>query len=114
MHEMAITQALLDMAVSKAQESGAQTIKQINLVVGDMSSVLDESVQFYFDFLSKGSIAEGARLIFKRLRIKARCRKCGTEFNPGGELWKCPQCEDQGIEIIAGSEFYMESIEVES
>ena len=65
MHEMGITQALLDMSVSKAQEAGASSVKQINLVIGDMSSVLDDSVQFYFDFLSKGSIAEGARLSFQ-------------------------------------------------
>jgi hydrogenase nickel incorporation protein HypA/HybF len=112
-HEMGITQSLLDMSVSQAREAGAAAVKQINLVIGDMSSVLDDSVQFYFDFISKGSIAEGAKLVFKRVPIKARCRKCGTEFNPGGDNWKCPACDDLGIEIISGSEFYMESIEVE-
>jgi hydrogenase nickel incorporation protein HypA/HybF len=113
MHEMGITQSLLDMSINKAREAGAAAVKQINLVVGDMSSVLDDSVQFYFDFLSKGSIAEGAKLVFKRVPVKARCRKCATQFFPGGETWKCPQCNDLGVEIIAGSEFYMESIEVE-
>jgi hydrogenase nickel incorporation protein HypA/HybF len=113
MHEMGITQSLLDMSVGKAREAGASAVKRINLVIGDMSSVLDDSVQFYFDFISQGTIAEGAKLIFKRIPIKARCRQCGAEFSPGADSWKCPQCQDLGIEIIAGSEFYMESIEVE-
>jgi hydrogenase nickel incorporation protein HypA/HybF len=113
MHEMGITQALLDMSVSKAQEAGASAVKQINLVIGDMSSVLDDSVQFYFDFLSKGSIAEGARLVFKRISVTARCRACGAEFSLAKDNWRCPQCSEVGIEILGGHEFYMESIEVE-
>jgi hydrogenase nickel incorporation protein HypA/HybF len=113
MHEMGITQALLDMSVSKAHEAGASSVKQINLVIGEMSSVLDDSVQFYFDFISKGSIAEGARLSFKRIPTRARCRKCSFEFEPDADNWKCPKCNDLGVEFIAGNEFYMESIEVE-
>jgi hydrogenase nickel incorporation protein HypA/HybF len=113
MHELSITQSVLDLSVSKAREANAAAVKQINLVIGDMSSVLDDCVQFYFDFLSKGTIAEGAKLSFQRVPIKARCRKCGWEFNPSGENWKCPQCQDPGIEIVAGSEFYLDSIEVE-
>ncbi len=112
-HEMAVTQALLEMSLTKARESGALAVRRINLVIGDMSSVLDDSVQFYFDFISQGSIAEGAKLVFKRVPIKARCRQCGSEFNPGGDNWKCPQCLAPQIEIISGNEFFMESIEVE-
>ncbi|HSW57047.1 MAG TPA: hydrogenase maturation nickel metallochaperone HypA [Dehalococcoidales bacterium] len=110
---MGVTQALLDMAVTKARESGAVAIRKINLVIGDLSSVLDNSVQFYFDFISQGTPAEGARLVFRRIPIGARCRRCSTEFSPSGDNWKCPQCLDAGIDIISGNEFFMESIEVE-
>jgi hydrogenase nickel incorporation protein HypA/HybF len=113
MHEMAVTQSIMEMAVKRAKEAGASSITQINLVIGDMSSVLDESVQFYFNFISKGTLAEGAQLVFKRIPIEVRCRKCRSEFKPGGDNWKCPQCGDAAIEFIAGSEFFMESIEVE-
>jgi hydrogenase nickel incorporation protein HypA/HybF len=113
MHELSVTQSILDIAVNSAKESGATVIKQINLVIGDMSSVLDDCVQFYFDFLSKGSIAQGAKLNFRRIPMKGRCRKCGREFQISGENWTCPQCRDPGVEIIAGSEFYLDSIEVE-
>jgi len=112
MHEMAITQTMLDMAVNKAREAGATAITQINLVIGDMSSVIDESVQFSFNFVCKGTLAEGARLNFKRIPIVVRCRSCGWEFTPAAANWKCPKCGEAGIEVIAGQEFYMESIEV--
>jgi hydrogenase nickel incorporation protein HypA/HybF len=113
MHELSITQQILDIAVNKAGEAGASTIKRINLVIGDMSSVLDDCVQFYFDFLSKDSIAQGAQLSFKRIPLKMRCRQCGHLFTPEGEPWSCPQCREWNVEVIAGNEFYLDSIEVE-
>lgn len=113
MHELSVTQQILDIAVDKAKETGAAAVKQINLVVGDLSSVIDESVQFYFDFLSAGTLAEGAKLIFRRVPIKVRCRRCSREFTASGEDWTCPQCRQMDCQIIAGDEFYLESIEVE-
>ena len=113
MHELGITQQVLDISLSKAAEVGAGTVKRINLVIGDMSSFLNDSVQFYFDFLSKGSIASGAQLCFRRIPIKLRCRSCSHEFTPSAESWTCPKCQKTDVEIIAGNEFYLESIEVE-
>ena len=113
MHELSITQQMLDMAVKKAEETGATTIKQINLVIGDMSNVMDDCVQFYFDFLSKDSLAQGAQLSFQRIPLKLRCRRCSCSFTPAGATWECPQCHEWDIEIITGNEFYLDSIEVE-
>lgn len=113
MHELSLTQQVLDIAVNKAAEVGATTIKQINLVIGDMSNVMDDCVQFYFDFLSQDSPARGAQLSFQRIPLKVRCRRCNHLFAPTGEVWKCPQCQEWDVEIIEGNEFYLDTIEVE-
>ena len=113
MHELSITQQILDIALNKAGEVGASTIKSIDLVIGDMSSVVDDCVQFYFDILSKDSIARGAQLSFKRIPLKMRCRQCGHVFTPEREAWSCPQCKEWNVEVMAGNEFYLDSIEVE-
>jgi hydrogenase nickel incorporation protein HypA/HybF len=113
MHELSVTQQVLNIAVSKASEAGATTIKSINLVIGDMSSIVDDCVQFYFDLLSRDSIARGARLTFRRVPMKVHCRKCGHEFTPVGENWQCSQCGEWDVEIISGKDFYLESLEVE-
>jgi len=112
-HELSVTQQVLDIAVSKASEAGATRIKSINLVIGDMSSIVDDCVQFYFDLLSRDSIASGARLSFRRVPMKVHCRNCGHEFTPAGENWQCSQCGEWDVEIIAGKDFYLESLEVE-
>ncbi len=73
MHEMAVTQSILDIAIKHAQQAGASRITHVNLVVGEMAGIVDDSVQFYFDFLSQDTIAHGAELIFARRPIAACC-----------------------------------------
>jgi len=113
MHELGVTQAILDIALDKAKAAKAEKITKINLVIGEMSGIVDDCVQFYFDFLSKDSIASGTILFFKRIPMQVRCRKCGFSFLPKNSLWSCPQCNEWDVEIIAGREFYVDSIEVE-
>jgi len=113
MHELGVTQNILDIAVEHAQKAGAKKIHRIHLVIGGLSGVVSESVQFYFDFVSKETLAEGAKLVFERVPARLRCRSCGEEFEFQGETWTCPSCRAAGPDIISGREFYMESIEVE-
>jgi hydrogenase nickel incorporation protein HypA/HybF len=112
MHEMAVTQSILDIAIAHAQMANAPQITQINLVIGELSGIVDDSVQFYFDFLSKDTIAEGAELAFDRRPAVYRCRECGTTYQPDGFDWICPTCEALAFEVLSGREFQIESIEV--
>ena len=113
MHELAITEEILRIALEHAERADARRITGIRIVVGDLSTVVDDSVQFYFDFLSPGTIAEGAQLHFHRLAARFRCRQCGCEFEPHDMDWRCPHCQSLGGEVIAGREFYLDSMEVE-
>jgi hypothetical protein len=67
MHELFATQAILDKALARAAEEAAARITDLHLVVGDLSSYVDDSVQFYWDEISKGTIAESARLHFRHV-----------------------------------------------
>jgi hydrogenase nickel incorporation protein HypA/HybF len=113
MHESSITESLLSLAVEKATEAKAGKITRINLVVGELAGVVPECVQFYFNFISKDTIADGAELAFVNKPATVRCRKCDKIFTPTDSDWACPDCREQGVEIVTGRECYMESIEVE-
>ncbi|MHB1296110.1 MAG: hydrogenase maturation nickel metallochaperone HypA [Anaerolineae bacterium] len=113
MHELAITEDLLRVAVQHAEKAGAQRIITINVVIGDLSSVVDDSVQFYFDYLSQNTLAQGARLHFTRVAPRLRCRACGNEFPMRDRDWTCPVCQAVGGDVISGREFYLDTIEVE-
>lgn len=111
MHELGITESIVNIAVDKAKEAQASKITKINLVVGELSGFVPDCIEFYFDFLSKDSIAEGATLHFESAPAQFRCRSCSTVFRPQDTIWTCPKCQSQNVEITKGRELYIESIE---
>ncbi len=113
MHEYAVTRSLISIAVQEACKAGAAKITAIKLVIGDLSTIVDESVQMYFDIISEGTIANGARLIFKRVPAELCCKACGHRFNKPRQGFACPLCGQYGVPTGVGKEFYIESIEAE-
>jgi hydrogenase nickel incorporation protein HypA/HybF len=114
MHELAFTQSLLDISQRHAAQSGAQRVKRLNILLGEFSSFVDDSVQFYWDIISKGTICEGAGLHFERVPARLRCLDCETDYNLSGELTPCPSCASTRVRIVGGEECRLESIDVEA
>ena len=75
MHEMAITQSMFDLVLQHAEEAGTRKVGKINLVIGELTGVVGECVQFYLEFLSRGTVVEGAMLDVTLVPAKARCRR---------------------------------------
>jgi hydrogenase nickel incorporation protein HypA/HybF len=113
MHELTITQNILSIALEKAQAVQASKINKINLTIGELTGIVADCVQFYFEQLSKDTIAAKATLSFEQPPAKLYCRNCGIIFSPNNLDWACPACHEQNIEIIAGRECYVNSIEVD-
>ena len=113
MHELSITQSILSIALEKANAAEAKRISQINLVIGELSGIVDDCVEFYFELLSKDTIAAQASLSFHHPPTRLRCRNCATVFSPNNLDWACPGCHAQTVEIVSGRECYIESIEVD-
>jgi hydrogenase nickel incorporation protein HypA/HybF len=112
MHELSVTESILQIALKHAQAAKAIHITDIYLVIGSLSSIVDDSVQFYWDHIAEGSIAEGAKLHFHRIPAELVCQECGLNYQPvPGELI-CPDCSSSQVKIVRGDEFYMEAIEV--
>ena len=113
MHEQSIVESVLAMALENAAKAQAGKILKIHLVVGELSGVLDEAVNFYFGFLSKDTIASQATICFKHVPTQLRCRKCDIVFSPAQSDFQCPNCKEGQVEIVGGRELYMDSLEVE-
>lgn len=113
MHELSVTQSLLDLALKHSSKAGATRILSLNITIGNLASIVDDSVQFYWDILSKSTPAEGATLNFNRVPTKLLCLDCNHRYSPKpGEL-ACPQCGSAHIHILSGKEFSLDSIDVE-
>ena len=113
MHELAITQSILDISLRYAQKANAKRIVNIRLVIGKFSSIVDDSVQFYWDTIAKGTIAEGATLHFERIPAEMACLDCGFIFEPTDVTFACPKCLSPKVKITKGDEFRVESIDID-
>jgi len=113
MHELSITQSMFDLVLEQAEKNDAKRVGKINLVIGELTGVVGDCVQFYLDFLSKGTIVEGAALSVQTVPPETRCKECGETFELREFDWTCPRCHGSNLDIIAGRELFVESIEVE-
>jgi hydrogenase nickel incorporation protein HypA/HybF len=109
MHELAVTENILEIALKHAE---GHRITDINLVVGQLSSIVDDSVQFYWDTISLGTSAEGAKLHFKRISTELQCRDCEHRYTPAENNFACPRCNSLRVKVVAGEEFFIEAINV--
>jgi hydrogenase nickel incorporation protein HypA/HybF len=113
MHELAITESILEIATRHAQQAEATRVTDIHIVMGKLSSIVDDSVQFYWDMISEKTICAGAQLHFERRPAKMSCQECGTTYTLAGELTLCPECNSARVKVISGEEFWLDSIEIE-
>ena len=114
MHELPVTESILEIALRHAKAAGATKVSDIYLIIGQLSSIVDDSVQFYWDIVSDGTIAKGAKLHFRRLPARIICRGCDQEYSPVEGSLACPNCGGTDVRILSGDEFRVEAIEVET
>lgn len=113
MHELSVTESILEIALRHAEKSNAQRITDLYLVIGQLSSIVDDSVEFYWDIIAKDTIAAGANLHFKRIPTQVLCLVCNNRFNPINGDFSCPKCKGSQIKIVQGEEFLLEAINIE-
>lgn len=113
MHELAVTTSILDLALQHAEAAHASRITDVYLVIGQLSSMIDDSVQFYWDIISQDTAAEGSHLHFRRIPAEFQCQTCHTRYPLRGDDFTCPACGSAAVHVVAGEEFYLEAIDVD-
>ncbi|MCA9922842.1 MAG: hydrogenase maturation nickel metallochaperone HypA [Anaerolineales bacterium] len=114
MHELPVTESIFDIAKRYGQQANANRITDVYIVIGQLSSIVDDSVQFYWDIITRDTICDGAALHFERIPARLLCLDCNHTYTISQELTPCPQCESIRIKVIAGEEFRLDSIEIET
>jgi len=114
MHELSITQNILEITLEHAAKHQAQRITSIRLVIGQLSSLVDDAIQFYWDIISDGTAAKGAQLVFKRLPARLHCQACGHDYPLNAEGYTCPNCGQDAAQVVGGQEFYIDSIDIQT
>ena len=88
-------------------------VTAVYLRVGQLRQVVGDSLEFYFAFVARGSLCEGARLELEQVDALLGCRECGWEWGVQVPAFRCPSCGGSAVEVAEGDEFEVDSIEVE-
>ncbi|MBQ3426249.1 MAG: hydrogenase maturation nickel metallochaperone HypA [Clostridia bacterium] len=113
MHELSITQSILNIALETAEHEGAKKVNKIKITLGEMTGCVPQYIQEYFDIVSENTIAHGAALVFKRIPAIAKCLDCGGETHLIRFRFRCDHCGSQKLTIVSGKEFLVESIDID-
>lgn len=113
MHELPVTESLLKISLEHAEKAKAKKVTDLYIVIGELASMVDDSIQFYWDVIAKDTIAEKAKLHFQRVPAELQCNTCSETYFPTEDELICPRCQSAGAKIIKGEEFFLESIDVE-
>ena len=110
MHELSLSSAIIATA---AKHADGRRVSVVTLRVGRLRQVVPETLEFYFEFVARDTVCEGARLDQEVVEARLRCGPCRTEWGIDVPAFRCPDCGGSEVSIVAGSEFEVESIEVE-
>src|SRR5262245_29362097 len=113
MHEFGVMSYLLEAVQEQAQSAGASKVVAINLVIGERAGIVDDSLLFYFDMLTPGTLVEGARLNVRRTTLRFHCDSCQSDYSRIGDDFRCPHCQTYGQLVDDGGDLLIESIEIE-
>ena len=112
MHEAALAESIIKIALDTAAENNAKKITAVGLKLGDMAGVEIEALNLSFKVFCKDTIAEGAELKINRVPVRAKCNKCGKVFTISHYNFFCPECD--GILILqSGRELLVEYVDCE-
>lgn len=111
MHELPVVLDIVKVMDEEAKKNAFREITQINLVIGELSSIIGESVQMYFEAIAKDHPCENAKLTFEFKPAILKCKQCGKEF-PHKKDFQCPDCGGDAVLIKGtGHEFYIRSFD---
>ncbi len=112
MHELALAESLIGKIVKIAVEDEITAIFSVTLLIGDLSGVDKDALDFALPFASKGTLLETSNFIYEIVRLKVKCDDCNQESYPEVPIIACTHCHSDNIKIIAGREFIIKEMEV--
>jgi hydrogenase nickel incorporation protein HypA/HybF len=104
MHELSLTQSLLDIVEDYARREGFTRVRSLKLSFGCLSCIDPEALKFSFSVQARGTKAEGAELEFDIRPAVLYCLKCEREFSSGSFHPACIGCGGEDVLLTGGTE----------
>lgn len=110
MHELSLALAIVEEVSDACSRYGVQGVRQVNLEIGDLFGVVDDSLDFAFQIATGDTLLEGACLSIKRVPVTIFCSPCDLVSQPVARgSMQCPLCGQPSADLRSGREFLINS-----
>ena len=110
MHELSLARGIV---AAVERHADGRRVAVVNLRVGTLRQVVPGSLDFCFGLVAKETACEGARLAIEVVPAALRCGACGAAWELEEPVFRCAACGSTEVEVVAGEELQVESIEIE-
>lgn len=111
MHELSIVQALVERVEAEAARVGAQSVRRLEVSIGELSGVEPELLSRAWETFREASICAGATMEIRHVAACWSCPRCEAVIG-AGSLLRCPTCEVPA-RLSAGGDIMLERVEME-
>ena len=97
--------------LKELEKYNVERVEEVVLVVGDMTSLGEEQLEFAYEIVTKDTKLEGSKLVIEHEKIRVRCNECDYEGevrmleSDYGEhtipILSCPKCNGK-VKVTAG------------
>lgn len=113
MHELSIATEIFKQISKIIEEENINKVLEIKLKIGKLNQIVPEAFNFAIEVITKGTKAEGVKIIYKEIPITIKCNQCHIQNEVKDFYFICEKCGSSDVEIISGNELMFESMEVE-
>lgn len=113
MHEMSLCASIVQIIEEQAREQGFGRVTRVWLEIGPLAGVELEAIRFGFDVITKGTVAENAKLNILETEAQAWCLQCSKPVPVSQRFDACPECGGFQLQMTRGEELRIKEMEVE-
>lgn len=113
MHEMSLAEGVLQLIEDARRRQPFARVRAVQLEIGALAGVEPEAMRFCFDAVTRGTVAEGARLEIRAAPGQGSCMGCGGTVEMQELYGDCPRCGSAQVQVTGGTELRVSELEVD-
>jgi hydrogenase nickel incorporation protein HypA/HybF len=109
-HELSLADAVVTITREHAR---GRRVSAVDVRIGRLRQVVPDALEFAFELVAAGTEVEGAELRVEHVPVRVRCARCAAESEAPEFPLACAECGSLDVEVVAGEELQVESLELE-
>lgn len=114
MHELSLAMSVKEIVEDAAKQNNAKKVNEVNIVVGEFSSVSVDALEFAMEVAKKDTVFENAKINIRSIETILSCSECKEETVMEDFVFKCGACNSTLVNILSGDRMYVDSIDIEN